>query len=180
MARYDERPLQLTDILGRFEAHPHQIHVHHALGLIGRLEDEGRRFWPEGSEQLQRWERGATDLWGFMNRLGTRRDLESQDLQTAMREFIQEFEHTTGRMYQMLYGETDDPDDDQRVTEIFDWFNIVFRSSIYALLSGWIEDKQEENLVEIQLNLATGESSQEWTRTAMVVPKKYRRATEPI
>jgi hypothetical protein len=80
----------------------------------------------------------------------------------------------------MLYGEIPDPQDDQGVTEIFDWFNLVFRSSIYALLSGWIEDKQEENLVEIQLNLATGESSQEWTRTAMVVPKKYRRATEPI
>ena len=180
MARYDKRPLQWSDILGRFEAHSHQTHIHNAFGLIGRLKDEGRRFWPQGSEQLRRWERGCTDLLRFFNRLGTRKDLENQDLTTAMREFVQEFEHTTGRMYQMLYGEIPDPQDDQRVTEIFDWFNLVFRSSIYAVLSGWIDDKQEENFVEINLNLTTGESSQEWTRTEMKVPRKYQKATKRL
>ena len=99
MARYDEHPLQWSDILGRFEARSHQTHVHNALGLIGRLKDEGRRFWPQGSEQLQRWERGCTDLRGFINRLGTRRDLKNQDLTTAMRDSFRSSSYTTGRMY---------------------------------------------------------------------------------
>ena len=180
MARFDKRPLEWTDILGRFEGSSHQTHLHHTLGLIGRLKDEGRRFWPDGSSQLGRLEEGCAELWGFLNRLGTRRDLHGQDLPTAMREFIQEFEHSTGRMYQMLYGTVENPDDDQGITEVFDWFNFVFRSSIYALLSGWIDDKQDETLVTTNINLATGEVSQEWTRTEMTIPKKYLRATKGI
>ena len=97
-----------------------------------------------------------------------------------MREFIQEFEHTTGRMYQVLYGEIPDSEDNQKITEVFDWFNFVFRSAIYALLSGWIDDKQDENHVTTTINISTGEVSQEGTRTFMTVPKKYRRATKPI
>ena len=180
MAPFDKRPLQWTDILGRFEACSHQTHVHDALGLIGRLKDEGRRFWPDGSSQLCRWEEGCTELGGFLNRLGTRRDLCGQDLATVMREFIQGFEHNTERMYQMLYGAVESPDDDPGITEVFDWFNFVFRSSIYALLSGWIDDKQDETFVTTTINLATGEVSQEGVRTEMAVPKKYLRATKHI
>ena len=180
MPRFDERPLQWIDVLGRFEASSHQTHVHDALALIGRLKDEGRTFWPEGSSQVGRWEEGCTELWTFLNRLGTRRDLNKQDLATALREFIQEFEHTTDRMYQMLYGAVADPNDDDRVTQVFDWFNLVFRSSTYALVSGWLNDKQEQNVVEITVNLVSGESSEEWTRTEMKVPSKYQRRTKRL
>ena len=180
MARFDERPLQWTDILGRFEANSHQTHTHNTLGLIGTLKDLGRTFWPDGSDQLRRWEEGCAELWSFLNRLGLRRDLNKQDLATVMREFIQEFEHTTGRMYQMLYGEIPDNEDDQKIAEVFDWFNFVFRSAIYALLSGWIEDKQDHLAVTINVNLSTGETTQERTGTEMTVPKKYQRATKRL
>ena len=180
MARFDERPLQWTDILGRFEAHSHQIHTHNTLGLIGALKELGRTFWPDGSDQLRRWEEGCAELWSFLNRLGLRRDLNKHDLATVMREFIQEFEHTTGRMYQMLYGEIPDNEDDQKVAEVFDWFNFVFRSAIYALLSGWIEDKQDHFAITTTINLTTGETTQERTGTEMTVPKKYRRATKRL
>ena len=180
MARFDERPLQWTDILGRFEAHSHQTHTHNTLGLIGTLKDLGRTFWPDGADQLRRWEEGCAELWSFLNRLGLRRDLNKQDLATVMREFIQEFEHTTGRMYQMLYGEIPDHEDDQKIAEVFDWFNFVFRSAIYALLSGWIEDKQDHFAITTTINLTTGETTQERTGTEMAVPKKYRRATKRL
>ena len=180
MAKYDSRPLQWTDILGRFEAHSHQTHTHNTLGLIGALQDRSRTFWPEESPQRQRWDEGCDELWSFLNRLGTRRDLENQDLATAMREFIQEFEHTTGRMYQMMYGAVEDPDDNVDITEVFDWFNFTFRSAMYALLSGWIDDKQDDFLVTTCINFTTGETSQEWSGTAMKVPKKYRSATKRL
>ena len=157
------------------------IQVETVLGWIGSLKDDGRDFWPEGAPQLERWERGCTELGEFLSRLGTRRDLKNQDLATAMREFIQEFEHHTERMYQMLSEPVDGSNnDDERLTQVFDWMNLVFRSSIYALLSGWIEDKQDDFLTTITINLATGESSQETTGTGMKVPKKYQRATKRI
>ena len=180
MARFDERPLHWTDILGRFEAHSHQTHTHNTLGLIGALKDLGQTIWPDGSDQLRRWEEGCAELWSFLNRLGLRRDLNKQDLATVMREFIQEVEHTTGRMYQMLYGEIPDNEDDRKIAEVFDWFNFLFRSAIYALLSGWIDDKQDENHGTTTINISTGEVSHEGTRTFMTVPKKYRRATKSI
>ena len=180
MPKFHSRPLQWTDVLGRFEAHSHQTHTHNTLGLIGALQDRGRTFWPEESSQRQRWDDGCAELLNFLNKLGTRRDLAKQDLATAMREFIQEFEHTTGRMHQMLYGEVEDPDNDPRITEVFDWFNFTFRSAVYALLSGWIDDKQDHFLVTTHINLTTGETSQEWSGTAMKVPKKYRHATKRV
>ena len=150
------------------------------MGLIGALEDQGRRFWTEGSPQLNRWENGCNVLFEFPNSLGARRDLNKQDLATALREFIQEFEHTSERMYQMLYGEGTEPEDEQGLTEIFDWFNLVFRSSIYALVSGWIDDKQDNFLTTTTINLSTGKSTQERTGTKMTIPKKYQRATKSI
>ena len=180
MARFDERPLQLTDILGRFESDSHQTHIRNALGLIGRLKDHGREFWDEDSDQFLRWNKGCTELWRHLNRLGARRDIEKQDLATAMREFIQEFEHTTWRMYQMLYGALAESNDDKSITKIFDWINLVFRASVYALVSGWVGDKQENSRLDITVNMVSGETKEEWTRDEMKVPAKYRRAAKKV
>ena len=180
MARFDERSLQWIDIIGRFEARSHPSHVRDALAFISRLKGEGRRFWPDGSTQLIRWEEGCTELWHFLNTLAARRNVDKQDLATAMREFIQAFEHSTERMYQMLYGAVEDPDDDQGVTEVFEWFNLVFRFSTYALLSGWIGDKQDASTIRTTINLTTGEMAQEGERIEMKIPKKYRRSARRI
>ena len=180
MPKFDERPLQWIDVLGRFEERSHQRHFREAWALTRRLKDEGREHWPIGSEQLVRWNRGCDVLQSFMNGLGKRRDIEKQDLSTALREFIQEFEHQTERMYQMIYGEINDPENSERLTEIFDWFNLVFRTSIYTLVSGWIEDKQDHLVMTTTISLTTGETTQERTGTEMTVPKKYRKATERL
>ena len=97
-----------------------------------------------------------------------------------MREFTHEFEHSTQRMYQMLYGPVSNPESDERVGQIMNWFNLVFLSSTYALLSAWIDDKQEHNSLTTRVNLTTGEVRQEGTRSEMRVPRKYRRATKGI
>lgn len=180
MARFDERPLQLTDALGRFEADSHQTHVHNALGWIGGLKDYGWELWDEDSDQFRRWNKGCTELWGYLNRLGERRDVEKDDLATAMREFIQEFEHTTWRMHQLLYSSCDESNDEKTVTDVFDWMNVVFRASVYALVSGWIDDKQDNSRLEVIVNVLTGEFKEELTRDGMKLPEKYRKATKRL
>ena len=178
MKRFKERQPQLTDLIERFEEKPSSTHARNALGLIERLKDEGANFWTEGSPQLSRWRAGFTTLWVFLNNLGSRR--QKQDLATASREFIQEFEHTTGRLHQMLYGIPDDHENYPKMDPILRWFEMLYRASTYAMISSWIPDKTEEVNVKITVSLTKGVRSEEWDRREMKVPKKYSRATKRL
>ncbi len=179
--RFDERNLKLIDLIGRFEADPSSTHAYNALSAIGRLKDDGAIFWKEGSSELTRWRRACTELWQFINaELGRRRHIEKQNLATALREFIQEFEHSIGGMYEMLYGISDGPDDNPDLERMFRWFEVVYRISTYAIISFWIPDKTERNSVKITTNFTTGKCRAEWTREEMKVPKEYRRATRKL
>ena len=180
MAKYRDRPLQWDDIIGRFESQPCSHHTRHALVLIERLRDEGARFWDEESQQLKRWRHYCGCLWRFLNNLGYRRDTAKQSLETAMREFIQEFEHSTGGMYEMLYGKAAEPNYAEDFREITNLFHVVYRSSTYALVSHWIDDKQEHKLITMKVDLTTGESSLEVTGSEMRVQRKYQKSTRRL
>ena len=119
-------------------------------------------------------------LYRFINRLGERRYIEKQPLETAFREFIQEFEHSISGMYEMLYGTASDPEDSEHIQQIIDWFNLVYRLSTYALVSYWIDDKTEEHIGKITVDMRAGEISEHWTRKEMRVPRKYRRTTKNL
>ena len=180
MPRYKERRLQWTDIIGRFEAQSHSDHFRNARGLIDRLKDEGARFFDKDSEQLHSWQRYCSVLLTFLNNLSRRRDVEKQSLEIAMREFIQEFEHSTERMKQMLYGAVVDPDNDEDVRQIRDLFNLAYRLSTYALASARINDKHEDVSLRTIVDLTSGEVRQEGTRTKMRVPRKYQKSTRRV
>ena len=93
-----------------------------------------------------------------------------------MREFVQEFEHSTERMYQMLYAVVADPDKDEDVKQMVDRFNLVNRSSAYALVSAWVDDKHENISMRIIIDRTTGRVREDGTRTEMQVPSKYRKS----
>ena len=44
MPRFKDRQLQLMDMVDRFEAVPSSTHTRYALGVIGRLMDDGADF----------------------------------------------------------------------------------------------------------------------------------------
>ena len=179
--RFSERYGQPIDLVDRFEAEPSSTHARNALAAIGRLQDDGATFWKEGSRQLTRWRDYCTVLSTFLNSdLGTRRHLENQDLATALREFIQEFEHSIYGMYEMLYGIPDDPDDNPELERMLGWFELVYRFSTYAIISFWIDDKTEHNSVKMKINLTSDDSRAEWTRIKMKVPRKCRKATRKL
>ena len=97
-----------------------------------------------------------------------------------MREFIQVFEHSTGRMYQMLYGRVAQADGDKGLPNVMDWFNLTYLASTYTLVSAWIDDKQENISLTTIVDLTTGDVRQEGTRTKMRVPKKYQNSTKRL
>ena len=158
--RFKNRHLELLDIVDRFESSPASRHARDARGVIERVRDEGSAFWEEGSSQLKRWRDYCNVLWTFIHTsLGERRHLKKQDVAEALREFFQEFEHSTHGMYEMLYGTSDDPENDPRIKQVLDWFPLIFRCATYAITSFWLDDKTEEILTEISINLATSSCS---------------------
>ena len=170
----------LTDLLPPFEAAPSSTHMRNAFGAIERLADEGRAFWPEGAGQQERWRRGCTELKTIINQLGARRHIEKQELATAFREFIHAFEHHSDRLLQML-----SPKSYHEVARIARWMDFVYRCATYAMVAFWIDDKDEQVVTRVSMvmNTTTGETAvaQETEVTkAMVVPKKYHRATRRI
>lgn len=180
MPKHSKRKLKLSDSVGRFEALTSSHHVRNALGLLGIVKDEGSNYWNSNSKQLDKWEDYCDVLMTFLDTLWERREVRKQPLETAMREYIQEFEHTRDRLHQMLYGAVDSPESDESVQRIDKLLLWVYLTSTYALASTWIDDKQEHVSVDITINLTTGESNEEWNRIEMRVPRKYRRATKRI
>ena len=178
MPKYKDRQLELIDLIDPFESSPSWKHTRDALGLIGRLRDDGSMFWDEGSPQLTRWRKYSDDLWVFLNNLGQRRDSKKQDLQTVLREFIQLFEHSERRMDQLLHQFAGHAAFDSDLSRIRDWTNSVFRICTYAITSFWIDDKWEDITATITNNYTTGERTEEWNRTEMQIPRKYRAAAE--
>ncbi len=174
----DRRYSRLLDLIPPFESRPSSHHVRDAMAIVERLRDEGRQFWPAGSDELVRWREGCTELWVFLNNLGQRRDSGQQPLETAFREFVQAFEHTVYRIEQMLHGvrgqgECDPPE----VDVVFRWIELAYRLSTYGIVSYWIDDKTEEKVTRISLNLTTGEQSQDTEVVRqMSIPRKYRQS----
>ena len=174
--RYKERSLQLIDLIGRFEARSSADHCYSAISALQRLRADGRNYWKSDPEALKRWDRGCDDLLEFLNTLGAR---TKQPLPTVMREFVQEFEHSVGRMYELLFSSAV-PEGEATREHYLSWVEFAYRLSTYAILSSWIEDKTEETTISMKINLRTGEMTDTWRHKPMTVPEEYRKATKAI
>ena len=80
----------------------------------------------------------------------------------------------------MLYGRVVEADGGESLRSVMDWFNVTYLASTYALVSAWIDDKQENISLSIRVDLTTGNVRQEGTRTKMRVPKKYQSSTRRL
>ncbi len=92
--------------------------------------------------------------------LGNRRFNQKQDLETALREFIGEFEHSTHGMFEMLYATSDNVDSDPCIRKMLSLFELVYRSSTYAILSYWLDEKHEEKTTTLQVRITLDELPQ--------------------
>ena len=170
--------MALRDLIPRFEAASTAEHVYNAISAIQRLDEEGKSLCQEGSKELSRWQRGCNDLLNIINGLWKRRRVEKHDLPTALREFMQEFEHTTHRILQILCQR---PDDRERIGL---WCDFIYRLSTYALVSFWIDDKTEEMTIRIEMTFdrTTGKTVtlEKTTRKPIPVPKRYQEAAKRL
>lgn len=187
----DRKPLDL-DMDGRFEENSTGEHNRNACGSIGRLKEYGREFWGEGTNQLGRWEEGCNTLWQFINALGNHRHIENKNLESVLRVFFAEFEHTRFRLVQMVLGEVDDQDENPKFKEIYDWTVRVQWYCIYAIVSFWIDDKYDKTRIDIHMKgkaIQDSEGNFQGVKfetkevchpNPMKVPKKYQRGSEKL
>lgn len=180
MPRYRNSRLQLADLVPRFEAKPSTVHRRNAVAAIQRLRDDRREFCQNGSAQDARWLESCDVLRDLITGVRWRREMEGQSLATAMREFVQEFEHSTKRIDQILYAERSQRDGALDGEAVRDWFDHVFRLSTYAILSESIEDKRESRSVHISVDLASGAKREAWTHEPMEIPRRYQRAAKKL
>ncbi len=177
MPRFKDRPLEWIDVSPRFEACPTSDHAHKAIGFIQRLQAEGRQLLEDGSVQADRWNQGCLDLQNHIRALGR---ADRPDLPTALREFFHSFEHATGRMYQMMHGIPGIAEDRTQLRQFFNWFDMVYRHSTYAITASYCPNKNPPSTLRTTINLTTGEVTQEGERGEAKVPKKYRHATDKV
>ena len=160
MPRYKDRPLRWPDVLGRFEAGSYTRHLHNARGLIERIRDDGSQIFDKEPKLLHKWQDYCSVLLTFLAELWKRHNLK-QNLETAMREFIHEFEHFTEHTEKLLYKISPDLNANEDVRNARILIDVAYRASTYALVSAWIPDKQGE-------------------RKEISVPKKYRKNAKLI
>ena len=173
--RFKDRDFQLRDLVHRFEAVPNSTHAHSAIAAIERLKCEGQKFLDTGSNQLNKWQKDCDVLSTFINvELGKRKYLKKEKLETALREFIAEFEHATHRMFQIMYGTFDNAKDSEDIMRMFNWFDLIYKLSTYAIISFWIDEKADKKVIIIRMNGTTGDDTEECIYEKMSNPKNKR------
>lgn len=177
MGHFKDRPLELIDLVPRFEGTTAGEHHRNARGFIERLADDGAALFKDDPDRAARWKAGCMELRETITHLWR---ADRPDLATALREFIQAFEHHTARIHQMAYG-AKKGEDKKQVKQVLDWIGYTYRFATYAILASYLDDKQVTGHTHYHLDMET----RKWTDVShhmeqMQVPKKYRNSTKKI
>ncbi len=54
---------------------------------------------------------------------------------------------------------------------MFAWFDLVYRLSTYAIISFWIDEKSDKTSININVNMVTGKSTENYIQEEMKKPK---------
>ena len=141
--KFDNRPLRRIDVTHKFENSSFGDHVREAVSAIQRIEGDGLKLIGNGS--AGRWKKSSRVLQEYLRSIGT------EDLATALREFIHLYEHETERMYQMLH------DSDEPFDHILRRFDHVYKHSTYAILAKFLPEKNPESTRVTTINITTNE-----------------------
>ena len=135
MPTFKKPMTELLDLVPSIKIDSPSTHAYDAVAAIGRLKDEGRSLWEEGSKEFARWKRACDRLWKFLNsEMGERRFERRESLGEALKDFIDGWDHERGRLSQMLHAKRISPVDRRSA---LDWMEFIFRLSIGAIVSYW-------------------------------------------
>ena len=186
--RFKNRKLSLFDIGDRFERESAQKHMHTARAAIERLRSDGREVLDDQTDQLSRWYHYCNVLLDFMNNLSRFYSIENQPLTTVLRRFIAEYEHSSHRIFRLLYGKRN-AENEQLLQGIVDWMDVVYRYSTYAIIAYWIDEKHDDYAIHTDITMDHDDENKPvlrtrttYSHTPMPKPKDkmHRRGMKPL
>ena len=107
------------------------------------------RYLGDSSDPYDHWKRGCDELFDFISKDMARKEAkdssqkidENTELLTIFRKFINEFEHSEMRLHQILYSSSIGKNRNQFISNTWNWLNIIYQFSIYAIISTYLGDK---------------------------------------
>lgn len=146
MAKYKERMQTSFDLFKPIRQGSCAEFVYNALGSIGRLKDEGRKYFGEDSAEWKKWEKECTNLWKLVNYLHSKIEIDKVDLCDSITEFADKFDHAAMKLHQVLSShEIPERDRAKVINSIHHWCSIVYRFSVNAIILAY-RDAKRKNL----------------------------------
>ncbi|MDE0078896.1 MAG: hypothetical protein OXO50_15355 [Caldilineaceae bacterium] len=109
--------------------------IENARVAIELLKDEASRHFGEGSSPFSRWQRGCDELWVSVNGFLAKSRVFQVGAFAILEEFIESFEHTERRFRQILNIDSiPDADREQIIEQTWNWFSVILRFAVYALV----------------------------------------------
>ena len=165
------KKLQLHDAIGPFESRSNIEQLHDAHAAANRLKNEADRFWPEGTNDHNRWKRACDELQDCLNKVPSRQNAGDK-LEDVLSDFIHEFGHSESRIVELLSR----PDREADIRTSLEWLHIVFRAGIYGIIRTWLpRGRQEPGAVEVTIDVTRRKTTERWEYTPWQASRKYRK-----
>ena len=176
--RYRDRPLTLKSLVGSFDGKDGKTYPQlagTALGIVQRIAEDGRlRYWKSSTGKQKRWGKYCNDLEMVLRDLGKR---GSEPLEQVLRDAIHVFEHSEGRMSQMMYAQSiSDADRDTHRQ----WMEGAYRAFTYAIIASRIDDKQGDSAITRIKLFKPGAVTTEMIPNPNEAPRKFRKSPRSL
>ncbi len=134
--RYEDRvDTSSFSLFKKLKSSTAEEQIENAIAAIDLLGDEADQHFEEGSEPFARWQRGCDELSMSVNEFLAKSRVFRVEAIDIVEEFIDNFEHTERRFHQILYVDSiSDADREQIIEQTWNWFSIILRFAIYALV----------------------------------------------
>lgn len=173
--RYSNRQPTVRSLVGSFDQKSYSHLIRNSRGMIERIREEGRIHWKSNAEKHETWERYCNDMLDAIHAALDRR--HDAPLEQALRDAIRVYEHSEGRLIQMMHAESID---ESARDSLMQWIEATFRALIYAITSIWIDDKIDHTTMTLDIDLATGKTKDDIHYTPPTTPRKYRKRTRGL
>ena len=123
------------DIFDRIKGTTSDAQIYDAHAVIGRLRDDGYKYFEKGSASFEKWEKECLTLNDIVRKFSHPEQKDPEKRIVLLEESIDQFEHAERRFRQVL-AENPTPESYQESANFATdfWLGALFRFFVYAIL----------------------------------------------
>ena len=161
--------IPIRNIVGPFDRLSLSHLLRNTRGMIERIRDDGRIYWKSDADAQKRWNRSCDDMINAMASAYSRRH---DPLEHVLRDTIHVYEHSERRLVEMMKASSID---ESSWVPFLVWIEATFRAAIYAITAMWLDDKHDLTTMTLEIDIGTGETTDDIQYTPPTTPRKYRK-----